>query len=466
MSLSLMPALARHDLERIHHHSLDLLERVGIDYQTPAALEILEQAGCTVDYGRTWASLPRDLVEWAIQQAPRVVRLYARDPSRDVVLDGRRPHHTTDSQGTQAINLETGQRSTATADDLRRGLLVADALDQIEIVNVMVAAGDVPAHLRTVLHFSLAFTQTGKHVRSGVLHPGQVPFVVDMARAAAGLCPGDEFRPIFSAVDCTISPLRHDGPMTEACIKLARLRVPILIYPMPLAGGTAPLTRAGTILLHNVEFLSGLVLFQVINPGTPIIYGTGASQLDMRTGHYGGGAGEYGLKLALCELARFYNLPVNLWGLSTASPQLDARYGHEATASALLAYLAGADEIYSAGLLGSAQILSLEKMVLDNHLARQIELMAQRIPAGDVRLQADLIEQVGIGGHYLNRRETRAAAREEYVPPWPPAGRSMLEVAREQALDIVHSHRPLPLAGGAAEAIEAIVAEADRVLAP
>jgi trimethylamine--corrinoid protein Co-methyltransferase len=463
MSLSLMPVLARRDIERIHEHSLDLLERVGVDYKTPKALQILEQAGCRVDYERTRACLPRDLVEWALQQAPRVVRLCARDPARDVVLDGRRPHHTTDSQGTQAVDLETGERHDATAEDLCRGLLFADALDRVEIVNIMVAAGDVPVHLRTIRHFALAFAQTSKPVRSGVLHAGQVPFLMAMAQAAAG---DGRFRPIFSVVDCTISPLMHDGPMTEACIELARVGVPIMVYPMPLSGATAPLTRAGTVLLHNVEFLSGLVLFQVANPGSPVLYGTGASQLDMRTGRYGGGADAHGLKLALCELAHYYDLPVNLFGLSCSSYTLDAQYGHEATASGLLAYLAGADEIYSMGLLGSAQILSLDKMVLDNHLARQIEVMARPLQAGEVHLQAGLIERVGIGGHYLNQRETRAATRREYVPVWPPAGRTMLEVAREEALEILRSHQPPPLPAGAMEAIEAIVAEADKALAP
>ena len=462
MPLSLMPVLARHDTERIHEHSLDLLERVGIDYRTPRALQILEEAGCSVDYGRTWASVPRDLVEWALQQAPRVVRLYARDPGLDVVLDGRRPHHTTDSQGTLAIDLETGECHASTAEDLRRGLLLADALDKVQIVNMMVAASDVPAHVRTIKHFAMAFAQTSKHVRSGVLHDGEVPFVVEMAKAAAG---SDEFRPIFSAVDCTISPLMHDGSMTEACIELARLRVPILIYPMPLAGGTAPVTLAGTILLHNVEFLSGLVLFQVANPGTPVIYGAGASQLDMRTGSYGGGADGYGMTLALGDLARFYNLPVNLGGLSSSSESLDAQYGHEATAAGLLAVLAGADEMYSMGLLGDAQILSLEKMVLDNHLTRQIEIAARAIPVDEAHLQAELIERVGVGGHYLDQSETREYTQREYVSVWPPAGETMLEIARAEALEILHKHQPPPLPAGAADRIEAIVAEADEALA-
>jgi trimethylamine--corrinoid protein Co-methyltransferase len=294
------------------------------------------------------------------------------------------------------------------------------------------------------------------------LHAGQVPFLVEMARAAAG----GAFRPIFSATDCTISPLMHDGPMTEACIELARLGVPIIVYPMPLAGGTAPVTAAGTALLHNAEFLSGLVLYQVVNPGTPIIYGTGASQLDMQTGRFGGSADGHALRLALLDLARAYRLPANLWGLSTASPSLDALYGHEATVQALLATLAGADEIYSAGLLGSAQVLSLEKMVLDNHLARQIALLTRPLLTDDAHLQADLIARVGIGGHYLGQRETRVYTRREYVPVWPPVGTTVLEMVREEAWSILQSHESPPLPAGAAAQIEGILAEADRALAP
>ena len=462
MFLSLTPALSKDDIEVIHEQSLDLLERVGIDFKTPRALEILENAGCPVDYERTWASLPRDLVTWALEQAPRVVRLSARDPARDVVLDGRRSFHTCDSQGTEAIDLVTGERRVSTAMDLRRGLLFADALDQLAIVNVMVAATDVPAHLRTIQHLALAFSQTSKHVRTGILHAGEVPFVVDLVRAITAQ---QSFRPIFSVVDCTISPLMHDGPMTEACIELARLGVPIMVYPMPLAGGTSPVTLAGTILLHNVEFLSGLVLYQVVNAGTPIIYGTGASQLNMQTGSFGGGADGHGMRLGLVALARFYDLPVNVWGLSTQSERLDALYGHEATAQGLLARLSGADEISSMGLLGNAQILSLDKMVLDNHLARQIDAMVRPIPVDSEHLQSELIDRVGIGGHFLGQRETRAYTRREYLPVWPDGEQRLLESVHQEALEILKNHQAPALPAGAQAEIASILAMADQALA-
>jgi trimethylamine--corrinoid protein Co-methyltransferase len=463
MSLALIPALDRHQVERIHERSLDLLADTGVVFNTRKALDVLAALDCPVDYERTWASLPRSVVEWALTQAPRVVVLQARDPERQVVLNGRRPHHTTDSQGVQILDWETGQRRRSTREDLRLGLLFADALDRIEIVNIMVAANDVPSHLRTLHHFALAFAQTGKPIRTGVLHAGQVPFLVEMVKRVTG---ESSFRPIFSAVDCTISPLMHDGPMTEACIELVKLNVPIMVYPMPLAGGTAPATIGGTILLHNAEFLSGLTLFQAVRPGAPIIYGTGASQLDMQTGRYGGSANGHSLVLALRELARHYHLPANVAGLSTASHQLDAQYGHQATAACLLAHLIQADEIYSMGLLGSAQVLCLEKMVLDNHLAREVETMVQPILVDDDHLQMDLIQRVGIGGHYLKQPETRAFTRKEYVPVWPPAGKTVLELAHQEALEIMHHHQPPPLPEGAAEGLQEILVKADQELAP
>jgi trimethylamine--corrinoid protein Co-methyltransferase len=463
MPLSLKPALGAHDVQRIHEHSLEILESVGIDYKTPKALAVLEKLDCPVDYDRTWASIPREVVSWAIEQAVRVVRLEARDRHRDVLLDGARPHHTMDSQGTRALDFETGDIHDSTLKDLELGLRFADALDKVEIVNVMVSASDVPAHIRTITHFATSFTLTSKHIRTGVLNAEQVPFIIELSKAVTG---NGEFRPVFSAVDCTISPLMHDKLMTEACIELAKHNVPIMMYPMPLAGGTSPVTLAGTILMHNVEFLSGLVLFQGVNPGTPMIYGTGSSQLDMNTGRYGGSADGFGLGAALCQMARLYDLPVNLGGLYTKSNNLDAQYGYEAGSSALLSYLSGADEIYSIGLLGNAQILSLEKMVLDNHLAHQLEQMIEPIPMDDAHLQAELIEQVGVGGEYLTQRETLNYTREEYIPVWPPYGEDLYKIVRTEAEDIYHNHASPSLPDGALSKIEDILKEADVALRP
>jgi trimethylamine--corrinoid protein Co-methyltransferase len=461
MSLSLMRVLTTSEIECIHERSLDLLERVGIAYNAPAALEVLRGHGCPVDEERNRACLPRELVDWCLEQAPRKVRLPARDPNQDVVLNGNRSHHTTSSQAARTRERRTGRIRPSTAEDLKQGLLLADALDMVHIVNVMVAATDVPSHMRTLRHFELAFSNTGKHVRTGVLHASQVPYILELAHAAAG---SGEFRPIFSLVYCPISPLMHDGDNAEAAIELAKVGVPMLVYPMAMAGATAPATPLGCILQYNVEVLSALVLFQLVNPGAPVIYGTGAVQMDMHSGQMRDNARADVMRLALAEMARFYHLPVNLGGLGTASEKLDAQYAFEATATCLLSYLAGADEIYSMGLLASAQFLSLKKLVLDDHLARELELMIRPLEWDDTTLLGELIERVGIGGHYLNQPETRRYIRHQYLPVWPPAGQDMLRIAEREMEEIIASHRPPPLPQGAPEEMARIMAEAEKGL--
>jgi trimethylamine--corrinoid protein Co-methyltransferase len=184
----------------------------------------------------------------------------------------------------------------------------------------------------------------------------------------------------------------------------------------------------------------------------------------MQSGRYGGSTDGHALRLGLCEIARFYNLPVNLWGLSTTSGVIDVLYGYEATTACLLAVLSGADEIYSMGLLGSAQILSLEKMVLDNHLAHQIATMKRPLLLDEDHLQAELIERVGVGGHYLRQRETREYTRREYIPVWPPAGKSLSELVRGEALEIAHHHQPPALPKGVVDEFENLLRKADGQL--
>jgi trimethylamine:corrinoid methyltransferase-like protein len=103
-------------------------------------------------------------------------------------------------------------------------------------------------------------------------------------------------------------------------------------------------------------------------------------------------------------------------------------------------------------------------MVLDNHLAHQIEEMIRPIPMDDAHLQADLIENVGVGGEFLTKRETLNYTREEYIPVWPPYGEELSKIIRSEAEEIYHNHKSPPLPDGASSKIEDILKEADKAL--
>ena len=93
-------------------------------------------------------------------------------------------------------------------------------------------------------------------------------------------------------------------------MEAARAGIPINVLSMALAGGTSPVTLAGTLVCHNAEVLSGLVLCQLVHQGNPFIYGSSTTMMDMRFTTAAVGASELGmLNAGVAQLAQFYKLP-------------------------------------------------------------------------------------------------------------------------------------------------------------
>ena len=60
-------------------------------------------------------------------------------------------------------------------------------------------------------------------------------------------------------------------------------------------GGTGPATIAGSTITNNVECIAGIVLAQLIKPGTPLMVADFVHPMDMRWGHPAFGAVECAL---------------------------------------------------------------------------------------------------------------------------------------------------------------------------
>lgn len=61
--------------------------------------------------------------------------------------------------------------------------------------------------------------------------------------------------------------------------------LPIGFGPMAIQGATAPVTIAGTIAQENAEVLAGIVITQIINPGSPVTYWGIPHCMDLKTGN-------------------------------------------------------------------------------------------------------------------------------------------------------------------------------------
>ena len=256
----------------------------------------------------------------------------------------------------------------------------------------------------------------------------------------------------------------------------AEYGLPCGVMPMPMAAGTSPATMAGTLVVHNAEALSGIVLLQLASPGVPCFVSAAPTVIDLTTGGYtGGGAEDYILATACCELAHFYGLPIAMGTMATGAKEPDWQAAVDDSLSTFASVMGHADMMNGAGLLNGSKILSYPHMVMETEIYRIVKRMAGGLVVDDDTLALDVIKAVGQGGTYLTEKHTRDHMRELWRPrvwdrepyeSWLQGGRrGALEKATEIADEILAAHVPEPLPEDVAAELSRIVARADAELA-
>jgi trimethylamine--corrinoid protein Co-methyltransferase len=467
--LSLLDAAA---IEYIHEQSLRLLAEVGVRVPLARAQALLKDGGALVDHDTQIVRFPGDLIESAVATAPKTVLLAAREPEKDALLDHTRSFGTHDGQAAMCLDHRTGERRPSTARDLAEAMIVADALDEIGVLWYTVYPCDEEPRLQSLRGLQTMLASSGKHMQGEVTDPADVPYVMEMLAAASPDGIWCRERPIFSIVYCPVSPLQHHAESLAAALLLAEQGVPITVYSLALAGATAPLTLAGTIVQTNAEVLAAFAILQLAAPGCPLIYVGNAAIMDMRTSSYAAAGPEaILLNLALTEMGRNYGVPVLSGGLSSDAKELCVQVGSDGAPMALASMVAGADLLTGAGLLDSAQLLYLPKLVLDAEIVRQGYRLVAGFDLDDEHVMLDVMRRVGPGGNFLAARATRRFLRSgELLMPrafvrgsydgWVTEGKTETQRATERVEEILATHHPLPLPDGASQRIEEIIAAA------
>jgi trimethylamine--corrinoid protein Co-methyltransferase len=215
------------------------------------------------------------------------------------------------------------------------------------------------------------------------------------------------------------------------------------------------------------ELLSGIVLFQLANPGCATISGVGAGVADMRTGGYISAGPEVGLINMICvEMSRFYGLLTQATGMSSDAKAANFQCGSEGGMTALVAALIGSDSLIAAGGFDGVQQSSLAKIVLDCDQIGALRRYRRSDAVDEAHALIDDIKAVGIGGHFLGRKSTRSFARSEV---WRPEvfqrgtfeefkDTPLVEQAVERAREVLAGYEPAPLSDDAERHIDAVIA--------
>lgn len=459
--------LSPRDIMRIHNASLEVLERTGIKCSNPEVVEAYRRAGAHIgDDGQIRPS--RWLIEDAIFHAPSRIRLCGRDPARDLMLEGHRVYAGTGGSALNVIDIETGDRRPACLMDLARCARLVDALENVDFFMRPLTPGDVPRETVDIVKWYTAFQNTTKHVMGSAFFSGTAKEVLKMAEIIQGGPKKLKERPILSFVVCAIrSPLTMTEPNVSILIELIKRRIPVVLSAAPMAGTTAPVTLAGTLVQMNAELLAGIAMTQMISPGCPMLYGAVPAAADLRTMAFASGAIETALlNAAAAQLAHHYEIPVyNTAGL-TDSKIPDIQGGYEKVFGCVAAAMAGGNYIHDvAGMLESTLTVSYEQYVIDNEIIGMLKRMLRGIEVTEDTMAVDTICSVGPDGNYVSESHTVAHMRKEFYYPtlsnrqyyedWLVGGKEDARArANKIAKDILTTYESPPLPAKAVQKIE------------
>ena len=451
--------LSEDDIERLHRATLTVLERVGIAISSERILRALGDAGAAVDLETGRVRFPAAMVEEAVARAPSRYVLAARDPALDLRIGEGSGYLSLDGCAAEIVDLDTGKRRPPTKADLVQATRLADAVDEIAYLWPCVAVTDVAPELQAVHQTHAQLANSTKHVTAmSTFSARDARAVVDMARVVAGGSEALRRRPIVSSFQCSISPLSYEGDVMEAAVEFAEAGLPCGFVAMAIGTATAPTTLAGHLVTVNAELLGGIATLETLVPGAATYYGPYQAFMDLQSGgiDLAWGPEEFLFKLAAAQLARRYELPMNILGFGTGAKTQDWQAGAQHAIALMGIAVAGeADMISATGTVYGSRVFAFENVLLDAELFDLTCHLLEGISVDDEALAFDVIEAVGPGGHFLAQAHTRAHMRELWMPrffgrdtweQWESAGRpGPRERAHERVLQILAEHEPEPL---------------------
>ena len=410
--------LSPDEVELVHQHAMTILQEIGIDFLLPHAVDLLREAGMTVDGERV-----RFDPAWVMAQAalaPSSFQVQARNPVNTVTIGGDFMVNAPVYGPPFVTDLDRGRRG-ATIEDFTNFDKLAQAVPQIHCAGgTTVEPEDLPLGTR---HLDMVYSHirwTDKSFMGSVISADNARDSVAMAAIALGGQERIEQTPAIMALVNVNSPLRYDDRMLGAMLAYAEAGQPVVVTPFLMAGAMSPMGLAGTIAQQCAEALAGIALIQLVRPRTPCIYGSFLTNTDMQSGSPAFGTPESAMGiLASAQMARHYGIPFRGGGALTSSKAPDAQAMTESMMCLWPTVLGGVHFVlHAAGWLESALLASYEKFVLDVEALRMFEWILERgLPTDDEGFAMDALREVGPGGHFLGAEHTLRHYRTGFYRP-------------------------------------------------
>jgi trimethylamine--corrinoid protein Co-methyltransferase len=455
---------------RMKEASLEILELTGVRLYDQAALDLLRHAGIKITDDNL-VHLPFNLVESAIDMAPREVTLYDRNGEYTLDTQGHCSFFGPGSDCLHIIDHRSGERRQPVLLDVIEGLTVCDALDNIDFVMSLFLPVDVDREYTDRYQMEAMLSHTTKPIIFVTYELSGCLDAVKMAEIVAGGATNLAEKPFTVCYINPTSSLRHNKEALQKLLYMAEKGLPLIYIPGATAGAAVPVTVAGSNAMRLAGSLVGLVLAQLKHEGTPVfIPGWGALALDMRSAvQIYTGPDHQGVAQAM---AHAVDLPMLALGGATDAKLIDQQSGIEAALTLLLNAITGSHLVHDIGYLESGLSGSLAQIVICDEILTWIKRALHPVEVNQETLALDLINQTGPDGYYLDKKHTVRHFREQWHPllferdnyeGWTRKGsKTLANRAAERVSEILANHTPQPLPNATQTALREIVEHPHR----
>ncbi len=470
--IPLTEPMSQEQVMRIDAASMAILEDIGVVFRDPIALEDWKRAGADVRGERV--HLDRGLIRDLISSIPTSFTYHARNPANNLPFGN---DHS-------IFVPMTGAPYLRDLDDVRRNPLLEDLANFHKLSHMLPAIHSSAHHIVepydhpiSQRHLRITYSSmkySDKTFMGMTTSPKNAEDVMEMC----AILFGKEFmmtHPVVTGNCNGNSPLVWDETMLGAMRAFARYNQPVLCSPFVLGGANTPAGVAPSVAQLNAEALSGLAYTQVVQKGTPAIYGHYLSTVSMRSGAPMAGTPEISLmNMMIGQMARYYEVPWRTSNTLGGAKTFDAQAGYESATTLMAVLMSGANYIWhSAGWNEAGMHCSMAKFVVDAEQCAMGYRMAEGIRWDDFDEALKAVSDVGPGGHYLGHPHTLENFQKAFFMPelfdnnsieqWQADGSTEItERALTRVRDLLNEYEEPKLDPGTDEALRDYIDRRER----
>ena len=412
-------------IRKIISEGRHIMCKLGIEIHNERALSMFADHGARIDKNTRRVYFTQSLIDKALATVSHSFKMFDVLGNEAVDLSGFNVNFTPGSAAINILDSLTNKiRKPSTADYVRYSKLMCKMKNIASQSTAMIPA-DVHENISDSYRLYLSLLFCEKPVVTGAFTIEAFDIMKNLQIAVRGSKEKLAAKPLTIFSCCPTSPLKWSDVTSQNLIDCAMYSIPVEYISMPLSGFMSPVTLVGTLVEHTAETLSGLVMSQLTNPGTPVLYGGSPAFFDVRYETTPmGSISTMMIDAAYNEIGKYIGLPTQAYISLSDSKQLDAQAGIESSMGATLAALAGINNISGPGMLDFESCFSLEKLIVDNEICGMTLHMLKGIEPKDDFPSQPIFEELLKEKHLLISDHTRRYLKQEEYFPGPVIDRA------------------------------------------